>query len=135
MTAGVCVSKQVQNGSGRKRRMTDEDAYDCVAAVRGGKVNDGIDWPKTEYDVIAGSRIANYRVIVEKTFPEEWNIDLPSAEQWEYAARGTPPDNWLCSAEGVETDSLETVTNLFYRIAVWSNNVGKDGLNKNDIGQ
>ena len=102
--------------------------------IRGSK-GEGIDWPGTEYAVAAGSRIAAYRTITANTFPAGWYIDMPTAVQWEYAARATTPDDQLYSTGGKATDSMETVTNCLNQIAVWSGTVGKNGITQKAIGQ
>lgn len=102
--------------------------------IRGSK-GDGIDWPSTEYAVAAGSRIAAYRTITASTFPTDWIIDMPTAVQWEYAARATTPDDQLYSTGGKATDSMETITNCLNQIAVWYGTSGKNGITQKAIGQ
>ena len=106
--------ENVSNGT----RKTADNTYNGIR----GSVDDSIDWPGTQYAVADGSLIADIRSIVENTFPAEWKIDLPSAVQWEYAAKGTTPDNQMLSVGGVSADSLETLTNYIDMVAIWGHN-------------
>ena len=98
------------------------DSGTAYSGLRGG-VSDGISWPDTKYDVAAGSTVAAYRSLVAGTFSADWNIDLPTVVQWEYAARATtPPSTQLWSVGGTADDSFETYTNCLDQIATWIHN-------------
>ena len=98
-----------------------------------GAVSDGIDWPSTKYKVADGSTIAAYRSLVADTFSADWNIDLPTVVQWEYAARATTPSGQLWSVGGTKDDSFETYTNCLDQIATWIHN--KDDNPNSLVGQ
>ena len=91
-----------------------------------GSVADGINWPTTQYEVSDGSYMAKYRTITRDTLPRGWIVDLPTAVQWERAARATTPTNWLFSVGGTVDDSMETITNLVNQIATtkWHKGAG-----------
>ena len=90
--------------------------------LRGTPAGDNIDWPNTKYAVAGGSTVAAYRSLVAKTFSADWNLDLPTVVQWEYAARATTPTDQLWSVGGTVDDSFETYTNCLDQIATWFHN-------------
>ncbi len=93
--------------------------------LRGG-TSSGINWPNTKYEVADGSTIAAYRRLVAGTFSADWNIDLPTVVQWEYAARATTPSTQLWSVGGTADDSYETYTNCLDQIATWIHNASSN---------
>ena len=90
--------------------------------LRGSVAGDQINWPNTRYAVADGSTIAAYRSLVAKTFSADWNLDLPTVVQWEYAARATTPADQLWSVGGTVDDSFEIYTNCLDQIATWIHN-------------
>ena len=90
--------------------------------LRGSVSGDQIDWPNTRYAVADGSTIGAYRRLVAGTFSADWNLDLPTVVQWEYAARATTPTDQLWSVGGTVDDSFETYTNCLDQIATWFHN-------------
>ena len=93
--------------------------------IRGSK-ECGIDWPTTQYAVSNDSYIAKYRTITRDTLPRGWIVDLPTAVQWERAARATTPTNWLFSVGGTVDDTMADITNLVNEIATtkWNKGLG-----------
>ena len=87
--------------------------------LRGSYDTDGIDWPDTAFEVSNSSVVKKYRDKFAGAFPKSWIIDLPTAAQWEAAARaGASSTLWYNG--GTSTDSAATLSACLSAIAVWN---------------
>ena len=88
-----------------------------VCFQRGSNAVEGISWPTTKYKVAPGSHIGRFRERCKNRFM----IDLPTAAQWQRAARPDPQWIWYETpyGGGKVGDSCETLTNILESIA-WS---------------
>ena len=85
----------------------------------GVKSNLRANWPNDGFTVGRNSGIWCIREVFKDVLPEGFVIDLPTAAQWEAAARaGTSGHLW--GDEGDETTTAEEMTAIFNRIAVWN---------------
>lgn len=74
-------------------------SYDMARGTR----DEGICWPETFHKVTPDSFLGTIREISKNSFPVGWVVDLPTAAQWENAARaGTDKLDRLCWVEGSE---------------------------------
>lgn len=90
--------------------------------IRGDRKEDNICWPETFHRVSENSLIGKMRRIFDKSFPASWRIDLPTAAQWENAARAGSDADMLCHLEGTRYGvAEETLIGILEAGALWKN--------------
>ena len=101
--------------------------------IRGDRANDEICWPETFHAVSENSMIQKIRNVAKRSLPVSWKIDLPTAAQWENAARAGTDATQLCHLEG---SSFEITVDVLVSI-LESNVLWKKGetLTNGNIGQ
>ena len=84
-----------------------------------GTVGNGVCWPETFHKVAEGSVVAVMRDIVRNSIPSGWTVDLPTAAQWENAARAGE-NGRLCYVEGSEFGATHSeMTNIVMNAGQW----------------
>jgi hypothetical protein len=84
-----------------------------------GTVGNGVCWPETFHKVAEGSVVAVMRDIVRNSIPSGWTVDLPTAAQWENAARAGE-NGRLCYVEGSEFGVTHSeMTNIVMNAGQW----------------
>lgn len=82
--------------------------------LRGSYSTDGIDWPKTGYQVKPTSFLGRMRDKMQ--LDSAYTLDLPTDAMWEVAARAGTVDT-ITPNGGTATDSLSVISNIVNRIA------------------
>lgn len=77
---------------------------------------EGYSWPETGYDVAPTSLVAQLRA--KAKLPSGWIADLPTAAQWEIAAR-CGKSSFFPDESITPESSAETVSNYLSRVAWW----------------
>ena len=108
-----------------KSAITHEEYYRQPRGVKyedaRGKKEDGICWPETFHAVTTNSIAGMLRSIATNSVPREWTFDLPTAAQWENAARAGTDSTNLCYVEGAKFGtSWSDMTNLLQSAGQWT---------------
>ena len=106
-------------------------ARECYYALR-GSFDVGINWPTSGFVVTPDSGIGRCRAFLKGVIPSSFVLDLPTATQWEVAARAGEDGSHFWSLpqsllnEGLNpgnaSASLADMTNTLNRIAIWGAN-------------